>query len=80
MTYHRLDRITNMVVSPRSAVPISEVEGFENGIHHLRKVNSRLADAYKELLVLICKIIIESDGIIAEAETAEVKKLLELCD
>ena len=34
MTYHRFDRITNMVVSPRSAVPISEVEGFENGINY----------------------------------------------
>ena len=34
MTYHRLDRITNMVVSPRSAVPISEVEGFEDGINY----------------------------------------------
>lgn len=34
MTYHRLDRITNMIVSPRSAVPISEVEGFEDGINY----------------------------------------------
>lgn len=34
MTYHRLDRITNMVVSPREAVPISEVEGFEDGINY----------------------------------------------
>ena len=34
MTYHRLDRITNMVVSPRVAVPINEVEGFEDGINY----------------------------------------------
>ena len=34
MTYHRLDRITNMVVSPREAVPISEVGGFEDGINY----------------------------------------------
>lgn len=34
MTYHRLDRITNMVVSQRVAVPISEVEGFEDGINY----------------------------------------------
>ena len=34
MTYHRLDRITNMIVSPRMAVPISEVKGFEDGINY----------------------------------------------
>ena len=34
MTYHRLDRITNMVVSPRTSVSISEVEGFEDGINY----------------------------------------------
>ena len=34
VTYHRLDRITNMTVSPREAVPISEVEGFEDGINY----------------------------------------------
>ena len=34
MCYHRLDRITNMIVSPRAAVPIREVEGYENGINY----------------------------------------------
>jgi predicted DNA-binding transcriptional regulator YafY len=34
MSYHRLDRITNMVVSTRVAVPISEIDGFENGINY----------------------------------------------
>ena len=34
MTYHRLDRITNMIVSPREAVPINEVEGFEDGVNY----------------------------------------------
>lgn len=34
VTYHRLDRITNMTVSPRAAIPISEVEGFEDGINY----------------------------------------------
>lgn len=34
MVYHRLDRITNMIVSERTAVPIREVEGFENGINY----------------------------------------------
>ena len=34
MIYHRLDRITNMCISERSAVPIREVEGFEYGINY----------------------------------------------
>jgi predicted DNA-binding transcriptional regulator YafY len=34
MCYHRLDRITNMIVSPRASVPIREIEGFEVGINY----------------------------------------------
>ena len=34
MTFHRLDRITNMRVSERPATPISEVEGYERGIDY----------------------------------------------
>ena len=34
MTYHRLDRITNMIVSPRAAVPLREIEGFRDGINY----------------------------------------------
>lgn len=35
---------------------------------------------YKELLSLICEIIIESDGVIAESEIAEVKRLKAMCE
>lgn len=55
-------------------------ENFENGITYMRRINARLADAYKELLALICEIIIASDGVIAESEVAEVKRLKALCD
>ena len=34
MTFHRLDRITNMRVSERPATPITEVEGYERGIDY----------------------------------------------
>ena len=34
MTFHRLDRITNMRVSERAATPITEVEGYERGIDY----------------------------------------------
>lgn len=54
-------------------------ENFENGITYMRKINSKLADAYKELLYLVCKIIIESDGVVAETEVVEVEKLKTMC-
>ena len=55
-------------------------DNFENGITYLRKINAKLADAYKELLFLICEIIIESDGVIAESEVSEVKRLQAMCE
>ena len=55
-------------------------ENFENGITQLRRINPKLADTYRELLALICLIIIESDGIVAEAEIDEIKRLKALCD
>ena len=50
-------------------------ETFENGITLMRSINEKLADAYKELLGLICDIIIESDGVVTETEQEEVKRL-----
>ena len=51
-------------------------EGFEerlaNGIGFLQNVNGKLADAYKELLRLICSIIMESDGVAADEELEEI--------
>ena len=34
MCYHRVDRITNMIVSPRESVQIREINGFEGGINY----------------------------------------------
>ena len=56
---------------------IDDISGelFEQGIAVLRSLNEKLADDYKELLTLICDIIIESDGIIDEKEVAEAKRM-----
>ncbi len=54
-------------------------ENFANGITYMRKINSKLADAYKDMLAMICRIIILSDGIVDESEKEEIKKLEELC-
>lgn len=55
-------------------------ENFENGISYMRKINTKLADAYKELLLLVCEIIIESDGVIAVPEISEVVRLRIMCE
>ena len=55
-------------------------ETFENGITLMRKINAKLADAYKELLGLICTIIMEGDGTVAAAEIEEVRRLKALCE
>lgn len=54
-------------------------ENFENGISLMRKCNTKLADAYKELLCLVCEIIVESDGVVSEGEIAEINKYKALC-
>lgn len=50
-------------------------EQFENGVTYMRSINEKLADAYKELLGLICDIIIESDDVISPEEIEEVTSL-----
>lgn len=40
MAFHRLDHITNMKVSDRPAVPLSEVKGYENGINFKQIVST----------------------------------------
>ncbi len=53
-------------------------EGFKNGISLMRGIDPSLADIYKELLILVCDIIIESDGFVRESEMLEAKRLKEL--
>ncbi len=48
-------------------------EDFTESFRRLEAVSGKLADAYRELLSLICEILIESDGAItpSEVETAQ---------
>ena len=55
-------------------------ENFENGLSLMRSVNSKLADAYKELLRLICSIILESDGVATDEELEELERMRNLID
>ncbi len=55
-------------------------ESFQNGISYMRKINGKLADAYKELLALSCRIIVEGDGVVAPEEIAEIRCLMAMCE
>ena len=46
----------------------------------MRAVNEKLADAYRELLRLVCDIIIESDGVVERSEIEEAKGLKQLLE
>jgi len=77
---YTLDELIAVYNSCKDDIGHAFDENFENGITYMRKINAKLADAYKELLSLICEIIIESDGVIAESEIAEVKRLKAMCE
>ena len=69
------DELTDIYEGCEEEVSHSFDEQFENGVTYMRSINEKLADAYKELLGLICDIIMESDGVIAAKEIEEAKKL-----
>lgn len=77
---YTLDELIGVYNSCKDDIGHAFDENFENGITYMRKINAKLADAYKELLSLICEIIIASDGVIAESEIAEVKRLKAMCE
>ena len=52
-------------------------DGAENGLSLMRSINEKLADAYIDLIVTICDIVIESDGVIDAAEIELAKQIKE---
>lgn len=62
----------------REEISSSFEERFQNGISLMRSINPKMADAYQELLGLICDIIAESDELVHPAETEEARKMKRL--
>ena len=82
-TFHldyTLDELIEMYANCKEDIDHSFDEAFENGISLMRSINAKLADAYKELLGLVCEIIVCCDGFLTETEVAEVQRLKALCD
>jgi len=76
---YTLDELTEVHKNCIDNIDEAFDENFENGISLMRRINSKLADAYKELLCMICDIIISSDGVVSQAETAELERLKAMC-
>ena len=82
-TFHldyTLDELIEMYQNCKEDIDHSFDEAFENGISLMRSINPQLADAYNELLSLVCQIIVSCDGFLTETEVAEVQRLKALCD
>ena len=50
-------------------------EKFKYGVGYMRKVNEKLAEAYEEILGIVCDIVIESDDEISPEEIEEAKRI-----
>ena len=71
-----IDEITNIYETCKDAlVDASFDESFENGISLMRKINSQLADAYKEILIEMLHVIMGLDGIETVVERCEIERL-----
>ncbi len=50
-------------------------EGVKNGYDLMRGINQKLADAYKELIMIVCDTVIASDGVIDKVEFSLAQKI-----
>lgn len=54
-------------------------EGVKNGYDIMRGLNRELAEAYKELIMIVCDTVIASDGVIDNIEFALTERIREMC-
>lgn len=69
------DELADIYENCEEEISHSFDEQFENGVTYMRSINEKLADVYKELLGIICDIIVESDEVITPEEIEEVLSL-----
>ncbi len=71
------DELKSIYIECKEGIDSIFDDGAENGLTVMKDINVKLAHAYKDLLSLVCDIIIESDGEISKGETelaATIKK------
>ncbi len=75
---YTVEELRTIYADCKDAIESVFTEGMKNGFSYMKRINERLAEAYKELVLLICDIVIESDGVIAAPEVEMAQKLKEL--
>lgn len=71
------DEITSLYDDCKDAIEALFDDGIDKGVSMMRGVNEKLADAYKDMLLTACDVIIESDGVIDRAEIDLARQLKE---
>ena len=51
---------------------------LDDSISKLKSVNPHLADTYKQMLIMLAQIVVESDGVVTESEKTVANQLLEV--
>ena len=74
------EELADVYETCREEIGVPFGERFKKGAEMMRAVNEKLADAYRELLRLVCDIIIESDGVVERSEIEEAKDLKQLLE
>lgn len=69
------DELSDVYRSCRDDIGHAFDEQFARGAAFMRSINEKIAEAYRELLGLICDIIVESDGVVTPEEIGEAKRL-----
>lgn len=75
---YRVDELTALCRDFQENIDCYINEYLDNGLTLLRGINQKLAAAYVELLLLVCDIIISSDGVIEKAEIHAARHLMEI--
>lgn len=69
------EELAEFYASCRDAFDRAFDEQVKSGLTLMSGINGKLAEAYKELLRLMCEIITESDGSTGEAEREELRRV-----
>jgi len=72
---YSVDELADVYEGCKEEIECSFDENFANGISYMRTINTKLADAYKELLGLICDVIVESDDVVSDDEIKIINQL-----
>ena len=70
------DELEEIYENCRENLDVMFEKGSENGFTLMKNINEKLAEAYKELVALVCEIVMEADGTAVKAEKALAEKIM----